>query len=71
MTDTTLFGFDRSTVRSAGWGAAVAVAVVILFVEPWLQRQGLERVVLLLYAVLLPIIAWSLIEDIRAWRGGR
>ncbi|GGM52583.1 hypothetical protein [Haloarcula argentinensis] len=71
MTETTIFGIDRSSVRTAGWPAAVLVGIIVLFVEPWLQNQGLGAVAIALYVLLLPVIAWSLFEDIRHWRERR
>lgn len=67
----TVFGVQRDTVRSAGWPAVVAVLMMALFIEPWLQSNGLGAVALAVYALLLPVIAWSLFEDIRNWRERR
>ncbi|MHC3382108.1 hypothetical protein [Haloarcula sp. H-GB5] len=64
----TKYGIRRETVRSAGWPAVVAVLVMALFIEPWLQSQDLGTVALVVYVLLLPVIAWSLFEDIRSWR---
>jgi len=67
MTRTHL-GFKRETVRKFGWLAVVAVIIITLFIDPWLQQRGLEFVVLVVYALLGGVLLWSLLEDVRYWR---
>lgn len=68
MTETTLFGIDRDTVQRAGWPAVVVLIATLLFVEPWLEARGWGTVALAIYVALLPVIVWSLLEDVRSWR---
>jgi|GEM_PF-4771011 len=64
MTDT-LTGVDRRTVRVAGTIAFAAVLVTALLLEPLLQGYGYGVVALAIYALALPALVVSIVEDVR------
>ena len=67
----TTFGIERSTLRSAGWIAAIGISLTLLVVEPWLVQRGRGALVVGIYGVLVPVLLVSIVEDVRAWREHR
>jgi hypothetical protein len=67
----TPFGVRRDTVRSAGWPAVIVVIATAMLLEPWLANHGLGAAALVVYVVMLPVLIWSLVEDVRSWREQR
>lgn len=65
---TTRIGVERRTVRTAGTVAVVAVLATAMVIESMLQSQGLGWVALVVYALAVPVLLWSIIEDVRRIR---
>lgn len=61
----TLIGVDYRTARRAGLVAVIVVVVNSFVLEPRLQAAGLGVLALLIYAVAVPVVLWSLLEDFR------
>lgn len=71
MDETTLFGLDRDVIRSTGSIAMFALAVSLLFVQPWFEQQGLAVVGIVLQTPLAALVIWSLVEEFRFRRERR
>jgi len=67
MTET-LIGVERRTARLAGSAAVVAVLATAMVIEPQLRGRGYGPVALAIYALAVPVLLWSLVEDIRRLR---
>lgn len=67
MTETKI-GLDRRTARVAGTVAVIVVIATAMVVEPRLQASGYGYAALGIYAVSVPVLVWSIIEDVRRMR---
>jgi hypothetical protein len=67
MTDT-LIGVSRRTARVAGTVGIIAVLGTAMLIEPALQARGHGTAALAIYALALPVLLWSVVEDLRRLR---
>ena len=63
-----LIGVERRTARAARTVAVVAVLATAMVFESLLQSRGYGWVALAIYAIALPILLWSIVEDLRRFR---
>jgi hypothetical protein len=66
MTDTPTA--TNRTARRAGTAAVITVLATAMVLEPELQDRGLGTLALAIYAVAVPVIAWSVYADVRRLR---
>jgi hypothetical protein len=64
----TLLGVEPRTARLAGTVAVIAVLATAMVIEPQLQARGDGRVAFAVYAAALPVLVWSIVEDVRRLR---